>query len=491
MNTKFSPFEKSIRELSDAMAKGLTSSYEITSYFLERIKVYDGILKAFIYVNSEALNDAKALDEERAAGKIRGSLHGIPVVLKDNFNTEDMPTSSGAVTLKDFIPSKDATTVKKLREAGALILGKTNLTEMANHGMTVSSIKGQSLNPYDLTRTPGGSSGGTGAAVAANLAVIGTGTDTVNSIRSPSSANSLVGIRPSLGLVSRYGISPCSFLQDMAGPIAKYVEDAAIMLTVMAGYDKNDSSTAVVEGRQVKDYTKYLNKGAVKGKRFCLIRNNLGSDRDVLRVVQNAVKSIEALGGEVIEDEIEELYLPKLLKENDVQLYEQGPELDKYFKEFSDTSPFKSAKEYVLTGKVTPSVRDDLIKKVMLDDPLNDEEYKKRLSKNLALREFILEYMSEHKIDAFIYPLQGVLAVKTTESRGQYARNGLMASVTGLPAITVPGGFSLPDETAAAGVPVGIEFMAEPFSEDKLIAIAYDFEQFTKHRKAPAAFREL
>ena len=484
-------FEKSVAQLQQELQDGKLTSEDLVKYYLTRIKVYDGAINSMITVNPKALDEAKRLDKERKAGKIEGPLHGIPIVLKDNYDTYDMQTTSGALAFKGLMPPKDAFTVDKLRKAGAIFIGKANLTEIARHGMTVSSMGGQTLNPYDLTRTPGGSSGGTGAAVAANFAVMGTGSDTVNSIRSPSSANSLVGIRPTKGLVSRTGISPCSDFQDMGGPIARSVSDAALMLSVMAGYDPADKSTEVIKDKATEDYTKYLTEGAFKGKTIALITNNMGSDPDVMKVVNQAVADVKALGANVIDVDIPELYLPSLIKNNDVQKWEQVPDLDKYLASEGAAAPVKTTQEYFDTGLMTPSIVEDFKGKLAVKDPLNQPEYKERLEKNKQLRQFVIDYMQKNKIDAFMYPLQGVLVVKTTEPKGQYARNGLMASVTGLPAIDVPGGFSKPDDTAPLGVPVGIEFMAEPFSEPKLISLGYSYEQATHHRKAPTGFPDL
>ena len=484
-------FERSAFELLAQMEQGVLTSEVLTEYYLTRIKVYDGVLNSFITVNPRALDEARQLDAERRAGRIRGVLHGLPIVLKDNYDTCDMPTTSGALAFKDLRPKRDAFTVQKLRQAGALILGKTNLTELARHGMSISSMGGQTLNPYDLTRTPGGSSGGTGAAVAANFAVMGTGSDTMNSIRSPASACSLVGIRPTKGLVSRSGICPCSDWQDTGGPIARCVSDAALMLGVMAGYDPEDQSTEIIKDRPAEDYTKALKKGAFAGRTIAVITNNLGSSPEVLKVVEDAVRDIKRLGARILECDIPELDLSKLIKEHDVQEWEQVPDLDRYLAKEGDAAPVKNTQEYFDTGLMTPSLVEDFRKKLLIRDPLHQPEYLARLEKNKQLREFVIGYMLKNKIDAFMYPLQQVLAVKTTEPKGQYGRNGHMASVTGLPAIDVPGGFSKPDATASLGVPVGIEFMAEPFSESKLIALAYSFEQATHHRRPPLAFQEL
>jgi amidase len=260
--------EATINDVHAAYLSGATTATRLVQAYLARIRAYDQAgpkLNVVIFLNPRALQEAAALDEHlRTAGKFVGPLHGIPVLLKDNVNTKDMPTTGGSLTLAGYTPATDAAITQKLRSAGAIILAKVNLHEFAIWGETVSSMRGQTLNPYDLTRTPGGSSGGTGAGVTANFAIAGIGTDTINSIRSPASANSIVGIRPTLGLVSRAGVMPYSSTQDAAGPLARTVTDAAKMLNVLVGYDPNDPATAWSVGNTEKDYTKSLKADGVK-----------------------------------------------------------------------------------------------------------------------------------------------------------------------------------------------------------------------------------
>ncbi len=255
--------ETTIAKVHEAMKNGTLTCRQLVEGYLARIEAYDQKgpqLNGVIYVNPKALEEADALDELLNTKGLTGSLHGIPVLLKDNVDTADMPTTGGSASLKGFTPEDDAFITQKFRQAGALILAKVNLHEFAIWGETISSILGQTLNPYDLTRTPGGSSGGTGATVAANFGLVGIGTDTINSVRSPSSANNLVGIRPTIGLVSRDGVIPYSFTQDTAGPICRTVEDAVKVLDVIAGYDQTDDETAWSVGRQPKTYIDYLKK---------------------------------------------------------------------------------------------------------------------------------------------------------------------------------------------------------------------------------------
>ena len=487
----FEIFEASILELSQAMESGELTAVELTEYYLERIRIYDPLINSIITINPAALEDAAELDAERAEDNIRGPLHGIPILLKDNFDTTDMPTTSGSAALEKLMAVKDAFTVTKLREAGAIILGKANMTEFARHGMGVGSMIGQTLNPYDLTRTPGGSSAGTGAAIAANFAVAGTGSDTVNSIRSPSSANSLVGIRPTIGLVSRSGISPCSHTQDVGGPIARTVSDAAILLGVMAGYDESDTAMELIKGMEIPDYTQHLKKDGLEGKRIGLLRTNFGDDPDVLAVMEQAIIDIKALGAEVIEIDEPLLSSDKLIAENDVQLYEQKLDMNAYFESQGTGSPIKNLTEYLASGKMHPSIVEWLEKAEAQEDPANDPEYLARLERNEETKAVATKIMEENDLDAFMYPLQQILVVRTDDARGQAGRNGIVASVMGWTAITLPGGFSTPDSTAPLGVPIGIEFMGPPLSEPTLIEIGYAYEQATMHRQAPKSVPDV
>src|SRR5262245_8558939 len=283
LRAAFDPLEKTIRELQDAMRRKQITSAELTQFYLDRIAKYDPQVNAVLFVNPRALDDARALDAERRRGRTRGPLHGIPILLKDNFETKDVPTTGGCLALSGLVP-KDAFQVKRLREAGAVLLGKVNLHELALGLTTVSSLGGQTRNPYDLTRAPGGSSGGSAVAAAMNFAAATLGTDTSGSIRIPSSHNNCVGLRPSLGLSSRAGIIPFGHTQDTGGPIARSVADIAILLDGTAGFDAADPSTAANKGRIPRTYTAFLKRDALKGARIGVVRELFGSaaeDREV------------------------------------------------------------------------------------------------------------------------------------------------------------------------------------------------------------------
>src|SRR5262245_6150672 len=311
--TPFHLQEATIAGIHRAFTTRQLTCVQLIKLYLDRIEAYNlsgPALHAIITVNPKALETAAAMDRQYAANPSAvGSLHCVPIVLKDNFNTKDMPTTGGNVSMKTSQPAADAFTVAKLRRAGTLIIGKANLQEFARGGMSISSLGGQVLNPYDLTRTPGGSSGGTGAAVAANLALAGTGSDTGQSIRSPASANSLVGIRPTRGLVSRAGVIPNSQTQDEVGPIARTVTDAALMLDVMAGYDPADPITAFGRGHQPATYTHLLRSGALKGVRIGVMMNLMGTEerhRAVNQIMNPLVDVMRAQGATVVRFDLPE-----------------------------------------------------------------------------------------------------------------------------------------------------------------------------------------
>jgi amidase len=478
--------EATIDDVQAAYKAGATTAELVVKNYQERIRAYDKAgpkLTVVIFLNPTAVEEAKALDKTlRRTGSFTGPLHGIPVLLKDNIDTKDMPTTGGSQSLAGYTPAADAAITRKLRASGAIILAKVNLHELAVWGETVSSILGQTLNPYDLTRTPGGSSGGTGAGLAANLAVVGIGTDTVNSIRSPASANCLVGIRPTLGLVSRAGIIPYSFTQDAPGPLARTVTDAATVLTVLVGYDPADSATASSVGNVENDYTKFLSRDGLQRKRIGVLRSFFGNapvNADVNKVADEAVADLARLGATVIDLSTPDLDSGKISSDISVHLYELKPALNRYLA--AGNTPVKSLEEIISSGKFHPNIGDNIKKAQGLE---LDDSYRKRLQKRAELRQRVMKIMADERLAAIVFPHQQRLVVPIGET--QVERNGALGSVTGFPSIAVPGGFSSPTATAALGVPVGIEFLGRPWSEKVLIEIAYGYEQGTKHRRAPA-----
>ena len=485
--------EATISDVHAAYKSGALTSVKLVQSYLDRIRACDQAgpkLNVVIFLNPRALEEAAALDEHfRRTGKFVGPLHGIPVLLKDNVNTKDMPTTGGSLSLAGYTPATDAAITQKLRNAGAIILAKVNLHEFAMWGETISSIQGQTLNPYDLTRTPGGSSGGTGAGVAANFAIAGIGTDTVNSIRSPASANSIVGIRPTLGLVSRAGIIPYSFTQDAAGPLARTVTDAAKMLNVLVGYDPNDPATAWSVGNtnSEEDYTKFLKANGLQGKRIGVLRSFFGSapiNDEVNTIANQAIVDLKRSGATVVELNTPDLDSGKLTSDVSVHLYEFKPAINAYLA--AGNPPVKSLEEIISSGKFHPNIRANITKAQGLE---MEDSYRLRLQKRSELQQRVIKIMADERLDAIVFPHQQRLVVPIGET--QVERNGVLGAVTGFPSIVVPGGFSSPTPTATLGVPVGIEFLGRPWSEKLLVEIGYGYEQATGHRRPPPTIPPL
>ncbi|MUG88372.1 amidase [Paenibacillus timonensis] len=475
--------EATISEIQRAMEQGKLTSKQLVQMYLDRIAKYDdqGIsLQAVLTINPEALRIAEALDQERAAKGPRGPLHGIPILVKDNFDTSDMPTTAGCLCLKDSIPDQDADQIAKLKEAGAIILGKTNLHEFAFGITTSSSLGGQTKNPYALDRYPGGSSGGTGAAIAANLAVAGLGTDTGGSIRIPSSFNSLVGIRPTIGLSSRDGIIPLALTQDVGGPIARTVEDAAILLDATAGYDPDDVATAYSVGRIPESYTRFLDANGLKGARIGVATELFleGNDQEkaVSNVVTNAVNELSSLGATVVNIKIP--HLAEINKYPSLSGYEFKFQLNDYLKELGDDAPYHSLAEIIASGEYDKT-QESSMKAREAREALDTQEYKDIVLKRTSLtRESLLKVMADYNLDAIVYPTSTQPPALIGESQSS-GNNNRLSPFSGFPAITVPAGFT------AEGLPVGIEFLGRAFDEGTLIKYAYSFEQGTRHRHAP------
>jgi len=481
--------EASISDIHAAMRAGTLTCHALVQQYLNRIEKYDQQgpkLNAMIYVNPMALQQADAMDQEfKRMGKLK-PLGCIPVVLKDNYDTADMPTTAGSILLKDTKPEKDAFAVTRLKQNGALILGKANMQEFALGGITVSSLGGQTKNPYDLTRTPGGSSGGTAVAVAANFTAVGTGSDTGNSIRSPSSANNLVGIRSTAGLISRAGIVPVSFTQDAIGPITRTVADGARMLDAMAGYDPDDPITALNSGHIPRTYTAFLQNG-LKGARIGVLKTLFGNrpeHQEVNDVMERAIEALKQQGAIIVPVEDAALDPNMLVEKLSLEEFEFKPEINHYLENRGLGVPVHSLAEIIASGKYDkPTLQKRLALSESLDY-LNDPEYKNRRIKIDALKIEVANLMAQNQLDALVYPHQRRLVVPIGETF-QPDRNGALAALAGFPAIVVPAGFSMPTENAPIGVPVGIEFMARPWEEPKLLRLAYGFEQATHARKLP------
>lgn len=473
----------SIQDLQKSFCEGHTTCRALTEIYLRRIEAYDRQgphLNAVISVNPKAMEEAEALDRAFAEEN-RGPLHGIPILVKDNIETAGWVTTSGSLSLKDYVPEEDAFILKRLRDAGALILAKANLHEFAIWGESVSSILGQAVNPYDLTRTPGGSSGGTGAGIAANFAAAGIGTDTINSIRSPASACSCVGLRPTLGLVSRSGISPYSLDQDTAGPICRTVADAAIVLSAIAGYDPQDPETAWTTGSTLPAYAEFLDPGGLKGRRIGVLRSLFGNGSEhseVNAVINRALDAMQEQGATLVE--VEAFFnTNQITSEISVHLHTLKDDLEGYLQDIG--ASYRTLPDLIASGRIHPGIVENL--RTAAGFSRHDNEYRVRTLKRLNLRRSLMKLMADHSLDALAYPHQRRLVASIGDS--QVERNGVLASASGFPAISVPAGFSLPTDSAPLGVPIGMELMGRPWNEGTLLSIAYAFEHHTRFRQAP------
>lgn len=479
--------EATIASVHRALAAGELTCVQLVQSYLDRIAAYDRTgpaLQSMITVNPKALEQAAELDRRyRADRSSAGPLHCVPIVLKDNFDTADMPTTAGHVSMKNSRPQADAFTVVRMREAGALILGKSNLQEFARGGMSVSGLGGQVRNPYDLTRTAGGSSGGTGAALAANFALLGTGSDTGQSIRSPASASNLVGIRPTRGLVSRAGVIPNSLTQDEIGPITRTVTDAARLLDVMAGYDPADPVTALSIGRMPKSYTHLLAKDALKGARIGVMTTMFGKEarhQEVNKVMEEVIATMQSLGATIVRFDLPEY--TKLAGLVSTSRFEARTVMERYFATLGPQAPIRSFADLVATNQSV--VQKTLAAELAVVDGMNSVAYKDRTLNREKLKILVAGKMAELKLDAILYPLQRILVVPIG-APDQTERNGTMSNGTGFPAVTFPGGFSTPTGNAPIGVPVGAELLGLDYSEDRLLAYAYAFEQAANPRRPP------
>jgi len=481
--------EITVTELQAAMASGRATSHSITQQYLSRIADLDKKLNSVIELNPDALAIADAMDAERKAGKVRGPLHGIPVLVKDNLDTADkMKTTAGSLALVDApTPKQDSFVVKQLRNAGAVLLGKTNLSEWANFRSEHSSSGwsgrgGQTHNPYMLDRNPCGSSSGTGAAIAANLAAIGVGTETDGSVFCPSSTCGIVGIKPTLGLVPRTGIIPIAHSQDTAGPMCRTVADAATLLTVMAGSDPSDTITSAAVS-QKKDYTQFLQKDGLRGMKIGVARQYWGRNDKVDKLIEPHLQVLKDGGATLVDVEF-----PKLQNfgdaEFDVLLYEFKEDLNKYLaarggsrRTLADLIDFNNKN----ADKEMPYFGQEIFIKAQAKDDLNDRAYRLALlqTKVMTQEQGIDGAVTKYGVNAFVAPSGGV-AWYTDLVNGDCGvfESSSLAAVAGYPNITVPAGY-------VQGLPAGISFFGPAFSEPTLIRIAYAFEQATKARKPP------
>jgi amidase len=484
--------EITIDELRTGYENGDFTIAQVTQAYLDRIEAVDKngpALNSVLTVNTNAMSVAEELDAEAQEGNYRGPLHGIPILLKDNINTSDMPTTAGSRFMEGSVPPSDAFITQLLREQGAVILGKTNLSEWANFHSSFSSsgwsgLGGQVNNPYDTTRNPCGSSSGSGVAASANLAAITIGTETNGSIVCPSNANGIVGLKPTVGLWSRSGIIPISYTTDSAGPMVRTVRDAAILLGALAAVDTNDEKTLAAEEHIQDDYTRFLNENGLEGKRVGLFTSPLGNHFRVDTIANQSVRLIEELGAEVIE-------IDQISEENiggdafQVLLYEFKDGLDEYFASLGDDAPVKSMEDLASKIRETPVSTSkfdrDLILTAAEKEGLDSEEYQTALENMLRVsrEEGIDRVMEEYDLDVIIAPTGGP-AWKTDLINGDNFSLGSSSpsARAGYPIISVPMG-------NIEGLPVGLSFFGRAWSEPVLLEAAYAFEQAANARIVP------
>jgi amidase len=486
--------EATIADLNVAFDAGTLTAERLVELSLARIAAYDRQgpqLRAVLVLNPQALETARALDIERKERGRRSPLHGIPVVLKDNIDTRDMPTTGGSLLLEGSMPPDDAFVVKRLRDAGAIIFAKVNLSEFATGGCN-SSLGGQSKNPHDLAHTPSGSSCGTGVAIAAGYATVGLGTDTAASIRAPSSANGIVGLKPSYGLISRDGIIPLALSLDMSGPMTRSVYDAAAALSVMTGIDPADPASARSQGRIEKDYTKFLKADALKGARIGLARDFMNQDSEVDWTIQSALEIMKQQGATVVDVEFPQWFLgAKGDFFSIVQKAEFVQQVGEYLSTTGPTYP-KSAAELLTRSYSINAPRADgagpnpsrwsLFQSELAAPTVDDYRYLAIRDHALPLVRAMLEGMfAAHKLDAIVYPTlprrPGLLGVPVVASSGANAAD--VPNLAGFLELVVPAGFTADD------LPVGISFLGTAFSEPKILALGYSFEQASHARRTP------
>ncbi len=495
---KFTYLEYTISDLQKGYEAGDFTIQDVTKAYLYRIEVIDDDgpeLNAIISVNRDALAFAEELDKELQAGHIRSVLHGIPIVLKDNIDTQDkMPTTAGSRALKRSYRQQDSFVAKQLREVGAIIIGKANLSEWANFRGELSSsgwsaVGGQTKNPYITDRNPCGSSSGSAVAVSANLTMLAIGTETNGSIVCPSHANGIVGIKPTVGLISRSGIIPISWTQDTAGPMARTVRDAVLCLNVLTAQDPEDAKTQQTDRVVQKDYTLFLNEGGLMDKRIGYLTTFRGINYKVDAMMDSAITEMEAQGTEIVE------VGPIITDSTDncsfeIMLYEYKDGLNKYFASLGPDAPIKSLKELIEFNKNDPIEMEFYNQKYLEmaqeKDGLDSDGYKEALRKMLkGSRDNGMDrVMDEYDLDAIIAPT-GTPAWKTDHTNGDSFQFGSSspAAQSGYPNITVPMGY-------VDGLPVGISIFGRAWSEDVLIEIAYAYEQATEARRVPEFLEE-
>lgn len=478
-----------IADTQKAIKDGRTTCRAIVESYLARIRAYDGQLNSIVTLNPNVLAEADECDRKFSATRQLPPLGGIAVLIKDNYDTQGIQTTGGSLAMKGFVPEHDATLVAKLRAAGALVLAKTNMAEWAfSPYLTASSIDGITHNPYDLSRVPAGSSGGTAAAVAASLGESGLGTDTGNSIRGPSSHNDLVGIRPTIGLTSRAGIIPLFANNDVGGPMARTVADAAALLTVLAGADPADPVTAQASDHPAIDYSRSLDGHGLRSARIGVFRQyfeTASTDPEIKSLTEKALRALVSEGAVLVDPFTIPNYeaLEKNLWCGDFQA-----DLNGYLAAHPN-APYHDLASIVASGLYLPYIEEEM--KGALAAPKADDRRAPcpdvyHDAPKIAFRNALLEAMAKAHVDAIVYPTWSNAPRKIGDVTSPAGDNSqVLSPQTGFPAITVPMGFT------HGSLPAGLTFLGRAFSEGELIRYVFDFEQTVKARKEPELFQEL
>lgn len=482
--------EATIATIHQALKQGSCSCEQLVQAYLNRIEKFDQSTKlnAIVLTNPDALQRARELDEAYSRTGNFQKLHCIPVIVKDNYNTQGLQTTAGSLALKGFEPAQDAYQVKALKDAGAIVLAKSNMAEWAFSPMvSISSIAGETLNPYNLEHVPAGSSGGTAAAVAANLGTVGLGTDTGNSIRGPSSHNALVGFRSTLGLTSRHGIAPLYLRNDVGGPMARTVEDATKILEVISGYDPADPLTSHSKGKVPTSYTQFLKKDALKGARIGVLRtlSERNPDPQVKALFEQAIADMKRMGA-VIVDSIEVTDFDNLSKNQWCSVFKH--DINTYLASLGQDVPVKSLAEIVASGKYSNYIEENL-KFFLKEEDQTPKEGSTACSdaftdpKRIAFRNAVETAMDKYRVSAIIYPTWNNPPAKVGDFKGYKGDNSqVIAPHTGQPAFTVPMGYTY------TNLPAGLQFLGKMFAEPILIGYTYAYEQGNKHRIPPEKF---
>ena len=477
--------ELTVAQVHSSYKKGTFTSQELVATYIDRIQKFDKQINSITRINPQAMAIARALDEEYKKTKVLRPLHGIPLIVKDNIQTKGLTTAAGAIALKDFIPNADAFVIDKLVKAGAIVIAKSNMAEWAfTPYHSVSSTHGETLNPYNLAHVPAGSSGGTGASVAANFGTVGLGTDTGNSIRGPSSHCSLVGFRTTLGLISRAGIVPLYLRNDVVGPMCRTVEDATRVLEIMVGYDPKDALTKYSDGKGMKNYTQFLQKNGLKGARIGVFRelSEANPDPEIKALFEKALLDMKSMGAIIIDT----VTVPDFsnLRKNQ-WCAEFRADIESYLSTYVKNDTLKTLEDIIRIGTKTKEVADRLNSNAKNKGRAVNPEIEcldaYTDARRVAFRKAIEDQMDKLNLDALVYPTWNNKPAEVSSYLKDYKGDNsqIIAPHTGQPAFTIPMGFS------SGNLPAGIQFLGRMYAEPTLIRLVYSYEQGTKHRVPP------